>query len=96
MVLRGNGHFARGFPEAICYTVRAERRCFRRGQLQRAEGAMGTTRGLEVMGCAEALHEERPGTPLVGVAGNHGPTEGPGAVCADRVRVRGRPAYTSE
>jgi hypothetical protein len=48
--------------------------------------------GTEVMGGAEALHEERLDTPSVGVAGVYGPSEGPDAGCADRVRVSGHPA----
>ena len=41
---------------------------------------------------AKALHEKRQDTVVVGVASGHASSDGHGAVCADQVRIRGRPA----
>ncbi len=75
-------------PETIRYSIRTGQRRLGGGQFRRPEGALGTTRGLEVLRSPKTLYEERSDTLVVGVAGDHEPSERPGAGCADRVRFR--------
>ncbi len=81
-------------PEAIRHAIRVERRRFLNGELQCSAGALAATRGLEVLGVPQALHEEGPDPSPVGVAGDYEPSDTPGASYADRVLVRHRSAST--